>query len=103
MKKNISSVLFGLIALTNTALAECTVNGQVVPCDQVPKWPFAVIAVIAVLMMIGMVFWFMMLIDLVKNEKDNDLVVWLLVLLFFGILGAIVYYFARKKGRNGKK
>lgn len=102
MKKIIMGALFIFGVLTNNVLAACTLNGEVVPCDQMPKWPFALLAVFFLLMMAGLVFWVMMLIDAAKNEKDNDLIIWLLVLFFFGIIGAIVYYFARKMGRKNK-
>jgi len=44
-------------------------------------------------------FWIWMLIDLIKNQ-EKDKVVWILVLIFTGILGAIVYFFVAKRGRK---
>ena len=102
MKKIILGALFSFMFLAKSALAVCTLNGEVVPCDQMPKWPFALLMVFFLLMMAGLVFWVMMLIDVAKNEKDNNLIIWLLVLFFFGIIGAIVYYFARKRGRESR-
>jgi len=47
----------------------------------------------------GFIFWLIMLIDAIKREfpKDEDKVVWVLVLIFTNLLGAIVYYFVVKK------
>ncbi len=45
------------------------------------------------------VFWIAMLIDCLKKKfsKDNDKIVWVLVLVFAGIIGAVIYYFVAKK------
>ena len=45
-----------------------------------------------------LVFWLWMLIDCLKRDfkRDIDKVVWILVLIFLHILGAIVYYFVVK-------
>lgn len=41
------------------------------------------------------VFWLMMLIDSItrKFKESNDKVIWVLVNIFVGILGALIYYF----------
>ena len=41
------------------------------------------------------VFWIMMLIDAInrKFKESNDKVIWVLVNIFVGILGALIYYF----------
>ena len=55
-----------------------------------------------VLMIGGLVFWIFMLIDCAKRPmKDNDKVVWILVLALTSYLGAVIYYFAVK--RSSKK
>ena len=49
------------------------------------------------------VFWILMIIDCVKREfkGENDKVVWILVLVFLGFIGAVIYYFVVKV--NDKK
>ena len=49
------------------------------------------------------VFWILMIIDCAKREfkGENDKVVWILVLVFLGFLGAVIYYFVVKV--NDKK
>ena len=41
------------------------------------------------------VFWIRMIIDCVKRDfpRDNDRIMWILLLIFTGILGAIIYWF----------
>ena len=45
------------------------------------------------------IFWLWMLIDCIKRDftKSNDKIVWILVIIFTQIIGAIIYYFVVKK------
>ena len=45
------------------------------------------------------VFWLFMLIDCAKRKfrNDTDKVVWILVIVLIGVIGALVYYFAVKR------
>lgn len=49
----------------------------------------------------GTVFWIWMLVDCAKNEprKGNDRIVWVLVIALTHLLGALIYYFARRPER----
>ncbi|MBI5392063.1 PLDc N-terminal domain-containing protein [Candidatus Woesearchaeota archaeon] len=49
--------------------------------------------------------WIWMIIDCAKRKfkNDNEQVVWILILVFTGWLGAIIYYFAVKKQDKKKK
>lgn len=44
------------------------------------------------------VFWISMLIDSIKRKykEDSDKIVWVLVIIFTGIIGALIYYFIVK-------
>ena len=55
------------------------------------------------LVVAGLVFWVVMLIDVVgrKFSKEDDKIIWVLVVVLAGIVGALVYYFVVK--RKGKK
>ena len=57
---------------------------------------FGIVVLIAILFLF--VFWLWMLVDCLKRDfkKDYDKIVWVLVLIFLHILGAIVYYFIVK-------
>ncbi|MBI2558042.1 PLDc_N domain-containing protein [Candidatus Woesearchaeota archaeon] len=55
------------------------------------------------------VFWLWMLADCLKRDfkKDVEKIVWILVLIFLHLLGAIIYYFVvkipnKKAGKKGK-
>jgi len=94
----VASVL-SIFVVAQNVYAQCTLNGEIVPCEDVPKWPFAIMGLFFIGMMLLLVFWVWMLVDVVQNEKDNDLVVWMLILVFTGFIGAIIYYFVRKRNR----
>lgn len=52
----------------------------------------------------SMVFWVVMLIDAIKRDFPgaNDKLLWILILVFAGAIGAVIYYFMvkRKSDRN---
>ena len=59
---------------------------------------------------LGFIFWIWMLIDCIKREFKSDIekIIWVLVLIFLGILGAILYYLivnvvSKKKSAHHKK
>jgi cytochrome c biogenesis factor len=50
------------------------------------------------LIVVSVVFWIWMIIDCAQRKmKDNDKVVWILILIFLGSIGALVYYFVVKR------
>jgi hypothetical protein len=55
--------------------------------------------VIVAILIAAFVFWIWMLIDCVKRDfkHENDKVVWILVLVFVGLIGAIIYYFVIRR------
>ena len=72
-----------------------------------PSYRFVFLVLIGVaifLVLIGVaiflfVFWILMIVDAAKRDfkKDSERVVWILILIFLGGLGAIIYYFAVKR------
>ncbi|MFD1121948.1 PLDc N-terminal domain-containing protein [Methylophilus flavus] len=46
------------------------------------------------------VFWLWMLVDCLADQKDDKLV-WLLVIFFLNLLGAVLYYFLARRKRKG--
>jgi preprotein translocase subunit Sss1 len=63
-----------------------------------------VICLFSVLGIVGIglvVFWIWVLVDCIKNEpsQGNDKLVWVLVILLLGWVGALVYFFARRPQR----
>jgi hypothetical protein len=53
-----------------------------------------------VLSILGFIFWIFMLIDAIKHSSNDTKVVWVLVIIFTQVIGAIIYYFAEKRPRN---
>ncbi|GEM_PF-827545 len=106
-KSSIFAVLIAsLISLINkTALAQttCTLNGQTVPCDQLVNeaksflgWGLAGFIVLFILGILSTIFWVMMIIHAAKHNIDNK-AMWIILLVFTGIIGALIYYFEVKK------
>lgn len=50
------------------------------------------------------IFWIWMIIDCAKNEpsEGNDKVIWILVVVLAGVVGAAIYYFVRRPERQKK-
>ena len=51
------------------------------------------------------IFWLWMLIDAAKKDfpKSDDKILWILVLVFAGFVGTLIYYFVIYKEANKKK
>ncbi len=49
----------------------------------------------------GTLFWVWMLIDCVTNESNigNDKLIWVIIILFTNLMGALLYYFVRRPTR----
>jgi predicted cation transporter len=64
----------------------------------IPELFFLLIAFVGV---VGTAFWIWMLIDCATNEPSvgNDKVVWIIIIVFTQIIGAIIYYFVRHSKR----
>ena len=57
------------------------------------------ILVLGALAVFLFVFWILMIIDAAQRrfKSDAEKIVWILILIFLGILGALIYYFVIKK------
>jgi|WetSurMetagenome_2_1015567.scaffolds.fasta_scaffold212353_2 hypothetical protein len=62
-----------------------------------------VIMIIFSLAILASLFWFWMIIDCIKRKNYEDKLVWVLVLLFLGVAGAIMYYFIAKEKPKKKR
>lgn len=51
--------------------------------------------------LIGTVFWIWMIIDCATKERSegNDKVIWILIILLTHLIGALIYFFARRPAR----
>jgi hypothetical protein len=50
---------------------------------------------------LGSIFWIWMIIDCATNEPsiNNDRLMWLLIIIFVHLVGALIYYFVRRPER----
>jgi len=59
---------------------------------------FVIWIVFMLAMLLGGILWILMLIDVLqrKFETENDRVLWVLVVVLTGVIGAVIYYFLIK-------
>ena len=60
---------------------------------------FIIMVLLGLLMQIS---WIWMLIDCIRNEvnKNNERVIWVLIMVFFNVLGAVAYFIFRYSKRK---
>lgn len=102
----VSAIVLGsLVAVSDSAFAQatCTLNGKDVPCEQLEqeaKGFLAYGAAGALIMIVAgiamTVFWIMMIVHAASHEVDNK-AMWIILMIFTGIIGALIYYFAVKR------
>ena len=62
---------------------------------------FGVWLFFVVLVILASVFWIWMLISALVNEPTtNDKILWFLVIFFLHFLGALIYFFVRRRSRG---
>lgn len=81
----------------------CELNGEPIPCEELTKQFGGLFAglgvmmiVIPIIALVGFIFWLMMVIHAASNPIENK-ALWIIVLIFTGVFGAIIYYFAVKR------
>ena len=77
----------------------CTLNGKEVPCSEVGGFAALGLGLMAVFAIIGIllfIFWIMMIVHAASNNIENK-ALWIVLIVIFQALGAIVYYFAVKR------
>jgi len=54
------------------------------------------------LVLAGFAFWIWMIIDCATKEPStgNDKLVWIIIIVFTHIIGALIYYFVRRRPRR---
>jgi hypothetical protein len=59
--------------------------------------------VLAPLTVLSMVFWIWMLIHAIQNKglTDTEKIIWVLVMVFLHVLGALIYFFAGRPKATG--
>lgn len=98
-----SGLMLPLIVLANRGREVCELNGRDVPCDQIYRAakPFIGIGIgifvfFAFVGLLLTIFWVWMLIHAATKNIENK-ALWIILLIIFGHLAAIVYYFVVKR------
>ena len=104
-----SSLVLGLATVTNQVAltaAKCTVNGQEIDCAEIGNkakgilgWGIGGFLFIFALIVLATVFWIMMIVHAARHPINNK-GIWIVVMIFTGIVGALIYYFAVKRKFN---
>ena len=70
-------------------------------------WIFFPVQILLFLLFAGIaigstIFWIWMLIDCVMNEpsQGNDKLIWVIIIVFAQLLGALIYFIFRRQKRN---
>ena len=94
-----------LLPVISYASAVCKLNGEVVACPDFGAVFFGFFGVMWAVMVLFMisatVFWILMIIHVATHPIENK-AIWVLLLIFTGIIGAIVYYFGIKRPFDAK-
>ncbi|MBU0466842.1 MAG: PLD nuclease N-terminal domain-containing protein [Nanoarchaeota archaeon] len=61
-------------------------------------WIIFLIFIIFAIAVLTMIFWIWMIVDCAQRnfKNENDKILWILVIVLAGIIGAIIYYFVVK-------
>ena len=52
-----------------------------------------------IVFLLATIFWIWMLIDVLTKERGENRLIWVLVVLLLGPLGALIYYIVRRSKR----
>lgn len=66
---------------------------------------FGILFIALLISVFSFVVWVLMLIDIINRKdwkEDSDKILWLLLILLFGVTPAIVYYFVIKRPYDAK-
>tara|TARA_B100000315_G_C14074590_1_gene362121 strand:- start:124 stop:459 length:336 start_codon:yes stop_codon:yes gene_type:complete len=97
LKIVLSSFVFFALSI-QPVLAQCYSNGKEVSCGDI-WWVFLIPLLMLPIGLAVFVFWLIMLVDAIKYQEEEKLM-WVLLIVFLGIIGALVYYFVEKRKRK---
>lgn len=102
-------ILFTMFFVVNQvalAVAKCTVNGREVPCEELGKqikgflgWGIGGFLLFFVVIILATIFWIMMIVHAAKHNIEGK-AAWIILMIFTGIIGALIYYFVVKRKFN---
>ncbi len=100
MRKLLIFLLASLISLTSVFAAREMMYDDAITATSAGAGLAIFMIVLFILLfavgILGTIFWIWMLVDCAKREFDSK-VAWILILVFTGVIGAILYYFIVKK------
>jgi predicted neutral ceramidase superfamily lipid hydrolase len=85
------------------AAAACTSNGHEVPCADLKFalfWSLGVVLLFLVFLIWATVFWILMIVHAIKHDSEKKALMWVILMVFTGIIGSLVYYFVVKRKFN---
>jgi predicted neutral ceramidase superfamily lipid hydrolase len=85
------------------AAATCTSNGHEVPCADMKFaliWSIGVVLLFLAFLIWATVFWILMLVHAVKHDAERKALMWIILMVFTGIVGSLIYYFVVKRKFN---
>jgi len=95
--------------LVSSAQSKCSLNGEPVPCDEMPAvfegifiGVLGFVGLVLVGLFIGTIFWIYTIIDVLKNQKE-DKAVWFIVIFFLFIFGSLLYFFIARSERKKRE
>ncbi|HLA43925.1 MAG TPA: PLDc N-terminal domain-containing protein [Aggregatilineales bacterium] len=64
-------------------------------------WFFSLLIFVPIILLLTTIFWVWMIVDCAVNEppNDNNKIVWILIIIFTHIIGAIIYFLIRRPQR----
>ncbi len=95
MLKKTTLFFMGIIWFLMPALALAG-NSQVKTAGAITGGIFILFFLIVVAVVATTIFWILMLVHAATKEVENK-ALWLIIIVFLGFIGAIVYYFAIKR------
>lgn len=98
-----ASVPMALADVAPDLSANCTLNGEAIDCAQLEEMagPFlaaglGLLLLFGVLGIAATIFWIMMLVHAATHD-NKDKAMWIILMVFTGIIGALIYYFVVKR------
>jgi len=65
---------------------------------------FLLIPILGIILAVSIfIFWVMMLVDAIKHTPEKTKLVWVVVIVFTHVIGALIYYFVEKRPRSNSK
>lgn len=97
---------------TSYGKGDCSLNGKPVPCEQMGEmvggalsgilgFGFVILIIGLVLFIAGFIFWIVTLIHALTKPVENK-GMWVVVMIFTGAFGSLIYYFVEMRPFNKK-